>query len=110
MTIVDSRLPRLGHPADGHPSQPGTQQSSSQGSPTQAPLAQEPTAPQQAAQPAAAQPAAAQADRDPVARLEALFDPRSVRLLLPADDGGVLSAEGRIEGVPAVAFASDPRI
>ncbi len=100
MTIVDSRLPRLGHPADGHPSQPGTQRSSPQESPAR----------ESAAQQQAAQKAAAPADRDPVARLEALFDSGSVRLLLPADAGGVLAAEGRIDGIPAVAFASDPRV
>jgi acetyl-CoA/propionyl-CoA carboxylase carboxyl transferase subunit len=45
-----------------------------------------------------------------MARLEALFDAGSVRLLLPEDTGGVLTAEGLIEGMPAVAFASDPRV
>jgi acetyl-CoA/propionyl-CoA carboxylase carboxyl transferase subunit len=103
VTIVDTRLPRLGQAPDGHPSQPGTQQSSP--TPAQQPAAQQP-----AAQNAAAQHAAAPADRDPVARLEALFDTGSVRLLLPADAGGVLAAEGLIEGIPAVAFASDPRV
>jgi acetyl-CoA/propionyl-CoA carboxylase carboxyl transferase subunit len=48
--------------------------------------------------------------RDPQARLEALFDPDSVRLLLPADDCGILAAEGLVEGMAAVAFASDPRV
>ena len=48
--------------------------------------------------------------RDPNARLEALFDPDTLGLLLPADDSGVLVGEGRIEGLPAVAFASDPRV
>ncbi|HEX9552659.1 MAG TPA: carboxyl transferase domain-containing protein, partial [Streptosporangiaceae bacterium] len=45
-----------------------------------------------------------------MARLEALFDSASVRLLLPADTSGVLAAEGVIDGMPAVAFASDPRV
>ena len=54
--------------------------------------------------------APAQPGRDPMARLEALFDAGSVRLLLPEDTGGVLTAEGRIDGMPAVAFASDPRV
>ena len=45
-----------------------------------------------------------------MARLEALFDPGSVRLLLPPDNSGVLAAEGRIDHLPAVAFASDPRV
>jgi acetyl-CoA/propionyl-CoA carboxylase carboxyl transferase subunit len=48
--------------------------------------------------------------RDPQARLEALFDPGRLRLLLPADDSGILAAEGEVGGLPAVAFASDPRV
>jgi acetyl-CoA/propionyl-CoA carboxylase carboxyl transferase subunit len=48
--------------------------------------------------------------RDPLARLEALFDHGSLELLLPADDGGVLVGAGLIEAMPAVAFASDPRV
>jgi acetyl-CoA/propionyl-CoA carboxylase carboxyl transferase subunit len=52
----------------------------------------------------------AQPGRDPMARLGALFDAGSVRLLLPEDTGGVLAAEGTIEAMPAVAFASDPRV
>jgi acetyl-CoA/propionyl-CoA carboxylase carboxyl transferase subunit len=48
--------------------------------------------------------------RDPQARLAALFDDDSLKLLLPADDSGILTGEGRIDGIPAVAFASDPRV
>ena len=48
--------------------------------------------------------------RDPQARLEALFDPGSLSLLAPADDSGVLTGTGTIDGVLAVAFASDPRV
>src|SRR5215472_5040690 len=48
--------------------------------------------------------------RDPMDRLGALFDDGSVTLLLPADDAGVLASEGLIDGVRAVAFASDPRV
>ena len=60
---------------------------------------------------AAFRPAApAQPGRDPIARLEALFDPGSLRLLLPPDASGVLTAEGLIDLMPAVAFASDPRV
>jgi acetyl-CoA/propionyl-CoA carboxylase carboxyl transferase subunit len=58
-------------------------------------------------------PAAHLADsigRDPRARLEALFDPGSLSLLLPADDSGVLAGTGTIDGMLAVAFASDPRV
>ncbi|MDR2983666.1 MAG: acyl-CoA carboxylase subunit beta [Nocardiopsaceae bacterium] len=45
-----------------------------------------------------------------MARLEALFDAGSVQLLLPQDTSGILVGEGLIDGVPAVAFASDPRV
>jgi acetyl-CoA/propionyl-CoA carboxylase carboxyl transferase subunit len=48
--------------------------------------------------------------RDPQARLAALFDPGSVQLLLPADDSGILAAQGTVDGLTAVAFASDPRV
>ena len=43
-------------------------------------------------------------------RLEALFDPGSLSLLTPPDDSGVLTGTGTIDGMPAVAFASDPRV
>jgi acetyl-CoA/propionyl-CoA carboxylase carboxyl transferase subunit len=45
--------------------------------------------------------------RDPEARLRALFDQGTLRLLAPRDDSGVLTARGRIDGAPAVAYASD---
>jgi acetyl-CoA/propionyl-CoA carboxylase carboxyl transferase subunit len=48
--------------------------------------------------------------RDPEARLGALFDPGTVRLLTPHDDSGALAASGQIGGTPAVAFASDPKL
>jgi acetyl-CoA/propionyl-CoA carboxylase carboxyl transferase subunit len=48
--------------------------------------------------------------RDPRIRLEALFDEGSVRLLTEEDVSGALVGVGRIEGMPVVAFASDPRI
>jgi acetyl-CoA/propionyl-CoA carboxylase carboxyl transferase subunit len=80
VTMVDSRLP-----------QPATQTGPAPATP-------------------AAPAASGQLDRDPMARLEALFDPGSVRLLLPPDSSGVLAAEGRIGHLPAVAFASDPRV
>src|SRR6202161_1697033 len=48
--------------------------------------------------------------RDPQARLEALLDPGSLSLLAPADDSGVLTGTGPIDGLLAVAFASDPRV
>src|SRR5579864_4653079 len=59
--------------------------------------------------PAAAAPAPAD-PRDPRTRLESLFDPGSLALLTPEDTSGVLSGTGSIDGLPAVAFASDPRL
>ena len=84
MTILDSRRPQFKREAADRLAKPQPQR------PPQQPLAQP--------------------DRDPMARLEALFDSASVRLLLPADTSGVLAAEGVIDGMPAVAFASDPRV
>jgi acetyl-CoA/propionyl-CoA carboxylase carboxyl transferase subunit len=49
-------------------------------------------------------------DRDPQSRLEALFDPGTLELLLPPDDSGVMTGTGSIGGVRTVAFASDPRV
>ncbi len=64
--------------------------------------------------PAVAPPASAArtagATRDPRARLESLFDPGSLSLLTPEDSSGVLTGTGSIDGLPAVAFASDPRV
>jgi acetyl-CoA/propionyl-CoA carboxylase carboxyl transferase subunit len=54
--------------------------------------------------------AAATMTRDPEARLAALFDPGTVRLLTPHDDSGAVAACGQIDGTPAVAFASDPKV
>ncbi len=48
--------------------------------------------------------------RNPEVRLEALFDPGSVRLLTPHDASGEVAATGTIDGMTAVAFASDPRV
>ena len=60
----------------------------------------------------AAAPAARAADgaRHPHARLESLFDPGSLSLLTQEDTSGVLTGTGRIDGMPAVSFASDPRV
>jgi acetyl-CoA/propionyl-CoA carboxylase carboxyl transferase subunit len=61
--------------------------------------------------PAANAPAApATMTRDPEARLQALFDPGTVRLLTRHDDSGALAACGQIDGMPAVSFASDPKV
>jgi acetyl-CoA/propionyl-CoA carboxylase carboxyl transferase subunit len=56
----------------------------------------------------AARPAAM--TRDPQARLAALFDPGTLELLTPHDDSGALAGSGKISGLPAVAFASDPQV
>src|SRR5260370_21439295 len=47
--------------------------------------------------------------RDPHARLESLFDPRSLSLLTPEDASRALTGTGAIDGMPAVAFPRDPR-
>jgi acetyl-CoA/propionyl-CoA carboxylase carboxyl transferase subunit len=60
------------------------------------------------ASPSAAAPAAA--SRDPRERLGALFDPGSLSLLSADDTSGVYTGTGAIDGMPAVAFASDPRV
>ncbi len=64
----------------------------------------------QAAPAQAANPAAAAIARDPEVRLAALFDAGTLHLLTPHDASGALAATGRIDGMPAVAFASDPRV
>jgi acetyl-CoA/propionyl-CoA carboxylase carboxyl transferase subunit len=48
--------------------------------------------------------------RAPRVRLAALFDEGTLRLLTDEDDSGALAGVGRVEGMPVVAFASDPRI
>ena len=60
---------------------------------------------------AEAAPAAADANlpRDPIARMEALFDPGTLDLITPDDGSGAISGTGLIHGTGAVAFASDPR-
>jgi acetyl-CoA/propionyl-CoA carboxylase carboxyl transferase subunit len=45
--------------------------------------------------------------RDPAVRLSALFDPGTMRPLAPWDSSGAYIARGTIEGVPAVAYATD---
>ena len=53
-------------------------------------------------------PAAAVADpRDPIARIRRLLDPGSVEMLSPADDSGVRTARGRIDGTPVLVYATD---
>ena len=48
--------------------------------------------------------------RDPVARLENLFDPASLEFLTEPDASGALAARGRIDGVPTIAYATDATI
>ncbi|MQA94835.1 MAG: acyl-CoA carboxylase subunit beta [Streptosporangiales bacterium] len=48
--------------------------------------------------------------RAPRIRLETLFDDGTFRPLTAEDKSGALAGSGRIEGTPAVAFASDPRV
>jgi len=57
-----------------------------------------------------AQPAAPGDWRQPRQRLAALFDPGTVAEITAADDSGALAATGRIDGMQAVAFTSDPGI
>ena len=60
--------------------------------------------------PAAPAAEAAADPRDPRIRLLALFDEGSLRLLTDEDTSGALAGVGRIEGMPVVAFACDPRV
>jgi acetyl-CoA/propionyl-CoA carboxylase carboxyl transferase subunit len=48
--------------------------------------------------------------RQPRDRLAALFDPGTLQEITPADDSGMLAGTGQIDGMTAVAFASDPAI
>jgi acetyl-CoA/propionyl-CoA carboxylase carboxyl transferase subunit len=48
--------------------------------------------------------------RDPVLRLEKLFDPGTMELLRPRDDSGVVAARGRIDGSPATSFCTDATV
>jgi acetyl-CoA/propionyl-CoA carboxylase carboxyl transferase subunit len=48
--------------------------------------------------------------RNPKVRMGALFDPGSFTTITAEDDSGMLAGTGRIDGMPAVAFASDPTV
>ncbi|HET6817347.1 MAG TPA: carboxyl transferase domain-containing protein [Mycobacteriales bacterium] len=48
--------------------------------------------------------------RDPLTRIDALFDADSVRLLSGDEGTGVVTALGTVRGVPAAVFATDPRV
>ncbi len=71
-----------------------------------------PAVPLASGHPAAGHPASPRVaiTRDPAARLAALFDPGTLRLLTPPDDSGVLTGSGEISGVLVVGFASDPQV
>jgi len=102
VTIVDSRTAseRRRH---GHPGAIMTAPA------VQAPARVTPPAGAVSAPPAEL-PSQAGPGRDPQSRLEALFDPETLELLLPADDSGMLAGTGSISGVQTVAFACDPRV
>jgi acetyl-CoA/propionyl-CoA carboxylase carboxyl transferase subunit len=57
-------------------------------------------------------PATVSLPRDPIARLDALFDAGSMSLLtaVPYEGSGAVAAAGLIDGCGTVAFASDPRV
>src|SRR3954470_23176818 len=60
---------------------------------------------------ALAHPPATEIDpRDPVLRLEKLFDPGTMELLQPRDDSGVVAARGRVDSSPATAFCTDATV
>jgi acetyl-CoA/propionyl-CoA carboxylase carboxyl transferase subunit len=63
-----------------------------------------------AARTVAAAPAAPGDWRQPRERLAALFDAGTLTEITPADSSGALAGTGRIDGMTAVAFASDPGI
>lgn len=48
--------------------------------------------------------------RDPLARLEKLFDAGTVVPLHPRDKSGVLAASGNIDGVRTIAYCSDATV
>jgi acetyl-CoA/propionyl-CoA carboxylase carboxyl transferase subunit len=48
--------------------------------------------------------------RDPVLRLEKLFDEGTMELLHPRDDSGVVAARGHINGSPATSFCTDATV
>jgi acetyl-CoA/propionyl-CoA carboxylase carboxyl transferase subunit len=66
--------------------------------------------PAMAAGPAPAPAAPAGDWRQPRERLASLFDAGTLRELTAADTSGALAATGEIDGMPAVAFASDPGV
>ncbi len=59
---------------------------------------------------AAPQAPEASLPRDPMTRLEALFDPGTLELIAGDAGSGAIAGTGRIGGTGAVGFASDPRV
>jgi acetyl-CoA/propionyl-CoA carboxylase carboxyl transferase subunit len=60
---------------------------------------------------AVAHPPATELDfRDPILRLEKLFDPGTMELIWPRDDSGVVSARGLIDGTPAASYCTDATV
>jgi acetyl-CoA/propionyl-CoA carboxylase carboxyl transferase subunit len=57
-----------------------------------------------------ASPAGTDAPRDPVLRLSLFFDERSLTPLNVPNSSGVLAARGLVDGVPAIAYCTDPRL
>ncbi|NJC70675.1 acyl-CoA carboxylase subunit beta [Planosporangium thailandense] len=55
----------------------------------------------------AASPVGVADERDPVARMSRLFDQATMELLTSADSSGVVTARGRIDGVPTIAYCTD---
>jgi acetyl-CoA/propionyl-CoA carboxylase carboxyl transferase subunit len=109
VSVLESRLPVVPQPSAAEPAGSGPARAGPAGRSHAG--AESAAARPLAAGPAAARPARpAVLSRDPLARLEALFDPGTLRLLIPADESGVLTGAGAISGMAAVAFASDPRV
>ena len=102
VTLLDSQLTQS--PATSSPlsSRPAVTSASTTGLPTTGLSTTGPAAP------GSGQPG--DDSRDPQARLQALFDPGSLALLMSPDSGGALAATGRIDGMDAAAFANDPRV
>ncbi|MEO9139057.1 MAG: carboxyl transferase domain-containing protein [Jatrophihabitans sp.] len=48
--------------------------------------------------------------RDPVLRLQNLFDAGTLELLRPRDDSGVVAARGKVNGSPAAAYCTDATV
>jgi acetyl-CoA/propionyl-CoA carboxylase carboxyl transferase subunit len=115
VTMVDSSTALRQRPGQGSSHLAVSKQANpAHGAPASAPavpaVPAAPAAPVPARAPAAATAPAGAVGRDPLSRLEALFDAGSLELLRPEDDSGMLAGTGTVGGVATVAFASDPRL